>query len=371
MWKRICIFLTCVALALPATETAAQDTDSGRRIDAAIRLMDDELYDESEELLQSVLAAEPDNYRALYEMGFLHYKKKDYGKAVELVTSTLRLPDVQDAAYQLLGNSYDYMGNPKKAVATYKKGLKRFPASGRLNLELGNMAYNAEEFDEALACYEQGIAAEPSFPSNYFNAAALFFSSSEPIWGLLYGEIFMNLERNTGRTRTMGKALYDAYRKAVVIGEEGGTRKVNYSFTKNNTVFFGKSSYTIPFPVIYGLVVEDALPKDAVAVDVPTLDTMRRAFVAKFFDEKDDANYCRRYSNALYEYQHRMAREGHLEAYNYWLLRDGDPEAFDTWYESHRDAWEDFVDWFNGNRFEIDSAQRYSRQQYNDVSVKL
>ena len=107
--------------------------------------------------------------------------------------------------YQLLGNAYDMAGDRKRAVKTYEKGLRENPDAGRLYLELGNIAYAERQYDRALACYRRGATVDPAHPSNYRSLALLYAISTEPVWTLVWGELFMNLERGSGRTSAMSR----------------------------------------------------------------------------------------------------------------------------------------------------------------------
>ena len=62
------------------------------------------------------------------------------------------------------------------------------------------MKVTTKEYSIALNYYEKGIEIDPKFPSNYYRAALLYDYSDHEIWGLIYGELFMDLEPNTKRT---------------------------------------------------------------------------------------------------------------------------------------------------------------------------
>lgn len=66
-----------------------------------------------------------------------------------------------------------------------------------------------EDYDRAVSYYEKGVYVEPAYSSNYYRLAQLFLSSKDKFWGLIYGEIFMNLERNSQRTEEMSKWLFN------------------------------------------------------------------------------------------------------------------------------------------------------------------
>lgn len=352
-------------LALPyalllCTPAQAQEHAADRQIDQAVRLMDNELYDESEALLRAVLADDADNYRACYELGCLLYTKQNYTDAAKTLERAIRLPDVSDQGFQLLGNAYDCGGNARKAIATYKKGLKRFPRSGALHLELGNMAAGKNDYARALEHYEQGIAVAPMFPSNYRSAAIVLMNSSEPVWGMLYGELFMNLERTTARNSQMSEQLYAAFRNAITIDGEG---KVELRFTSNPMVRIQGMELIMTFPLAFELMTVESVPPGAQHVDAALLDTMRRNFIARFSAPGEEA-WATRYGNVLLDYQRRIADAGHLEAYNRWIFSEGDPAAFVAWHETHAEEWNAFVAWFNDNPLKIGDGDRRRRDQY-------
>ena len=198
-------------LSLFCIGTALAQTPRDERIARAVERMDDGDYDEAARLLESVLAADPKNFLANYRI-----KRKDY-----------------PPLYQLLGNAYDMAGDRKRAVKTYEKGLRENPDAGRLYLELGNIAYAERQYDRALACYRRGATVDPAHPSNYRSLALLYAISTEPVWTLVWGELFMNLERGSGRTSAMSETLAQTYRDNIRI--EGDTA-VRMTFSRNGRV---------------------------------------------------------------------------------------------------------------------------------------
>jgi tetratricopeptide (TPR) repeat protein len=166
----------------------------------AIRLMDNGQIAESIKLLEESIRLDPDNMDYPYEIGYANYIAKDYQKVIEILTPLTERKDANDRVYQLLGNSYDYLGQRDKSIETYEAGLKKLPGSGKLHLELGGMYFRIKEYDKAVNYFEKGIEVEPGFSSNYYGLAKVFLNSDEEVWGMIYGEIFMNLERNSSRT---------------------------------------------------------------------------------------------------------------------------------------------------------------------------
>ncbi len=323
----------------------------------AIKLMDNGQITESIKLLEESMELDPDNIDYPYEIGYAHYITKEYQKAIDVLTPLAMRNNTNDRIYQLLGNSYDNIGQRDKSIATYEAGLKLLPKSGRLHLELGGMYLTTKEYDKAVAYFEKGIEAEPGYSSNYYQLAKTFLNSEEEVWGMIYGEIFMNLERNSSRTTEISKLLYDTYKSEIKFTSD---TSFTVSFSKNAVIDMGSKKPELPFGVgVYEpTLLMEVWPEKQ--IDINSLDRIRTGFVKSYFNNKRD----KKYPNVLFDYQNRIFKEGHLEAYNHWILLKGDEDGFTKWQESNTGKWDRFVDWFNLNGLKIDDKNKFVRTQY-------
>ena len=320
----------------------------------AVKLMDDGHVDASIELLEEAQKLDPKSMLYPYEIAYAYYLKKDFKEAAGILKKLEKHAEVNDLVYQLLGNSYDLMGNRKEAIKTYEKGVKKFPKSGKLYLEMGVLQVHDEKYDKAIDCFEKGIGVDPTFPSNYYWASKLFCSSDEEVWGMIYGELFMNLERNSKRTVEISKMLYDTYKKEIkVVGDT-----VTVSFSNNNivTVPGNLENFRMPFGIgIYEptLLLAAAGVKE---ITMQTLSDIRARFVDLYYQK-----YNRRYPIVLFEYQNKIKDSGHMEAYNYWILMQGDKYEYMNWQIANQDKWNAFIDWFAKNPIEINERNKIDR----------
>lgn len=327
----------------------------------AVKLMDAGKVDESIKLLEEAQSLDPERIDYPYEMAYAYYMKQDYKTAAKILEKNKGNKDASEGFFQLWGNSYDMLGRSDKAFAAYDAGLAKFPKSGMLYLEKGNVHWNKKEYDKAVPYYEKGIEADPKFPSNYYRAALAYCGSTEEVWGMIYGEIFVNLERNTKRTAEISKLLYDTYKREITIKDNSS---VSVSFSQNATInascLKDAGSFKLPFGV--GAYEPTLLLSmlTVKSIDINTLDTIRAAFVDNYFKN----GFGKTYPNALFTYQSRIKDAGHLEAYNHWLLMKGDVEAFDKWQSEHIDKWDIFLTWFGNNPIKITDSYRFYRAQY-------
>ena len=105
----------------------------------AIELMDNGDYDKSIKLLEESAKLDPSNYIYPYEIGYALYLKEKYNKATEYYEKVVRMEGINDQCFQMLGNAYSMGGDKEKAIDAYNRGLEKYPNSGRLYLEIGNV----------------------------------------------------------------------------------------------------------------------------------------------------------------------------------------------------------------------------------------
>lgn len=327
----------------------------------AIKLMDNGQVDESIKLLEEAQKLDPERIDYPYELAYAHYLKEDYAGAIKILEKHTEHKDVNERLFQLLGNSYDNLGKTEKAFEAYDAGLKKFPNSGMILLEKGNVYWGKKEYGKALPFYEKGIESDPQFPSNYYRAALLYCSSTEEVWGMIYGEIFMNLERNSKRTSEISKLLYDTYKSQIQFTSDSS---YTVSFCKNATISINDlknpKKMILPFGIgLYEPLLMMSLVNEK-TIDLNSLDRIRTNFIETYYKNDHD----KKYPNILFDYHNKVKKAGHLEAYNHWILMKGDEEAFEAWYNSNKEKWENFAKWFSENGLKVDNSNKFFSGQY-------
>jgi len=348
------IFLT--ALIFVSVFTYAQNKEvAENKKDKARELMDNGQPDEAIKLLEEAKKLDPDNYFYDYEIGYAYSIKKDYKTSLKIFKDVVKYDNATDQCFQMLGNFYDINGEPDNALKAYDNGLKKFPNSGRLYLEKGNVYWNQEKYEEALPFYERGIEVDPKFPSNYYRATLIFCSSTEVVWGMIYGEIFLNIERNSERTSKISKLLFDKYKSQIKIKNDS----ISVSFSKDNTInvtdLKDTSNFILPFGTgCYEPILLLSI-KGEKEIDINSLDRIRKNFIDNYYSK--DFNII--YSNVLFDYQKKILQAGYLDAYNHWILTNGDEENFAKWQAENEDKWNNFVNWFEENGLKLDVNNKF------------
>jgi tetratricopeptide (TPR) repeat protein len=357
------LLLVFIFIILSQTSSAQSNTEKAfSKAKEAIRLEDQEgKFDEAIVLFNEAKELDPENIDYPYELAYAYSGKKDYKKASDILEKLLDHKKVYGRVYQALGNAYDFQGKPDKALKAYETGIKKFPTSGELYLELGNMNLAKKEYAKALEQYERGIEADPGFPSNYYWASKIYCSSEEEVWGMIYGEIFMNLERNSKRTMEISKLLYDTYKSEIKFTTD---TSFGVSFSKGSIMNIndGKDpkNFKMPFGTgVYEMILATAVIGEKI-IDINSLDRIRTRFIESYF-KGDNAT---KYPNVLFDFQQEVKNAGHMEAYNHWITIKGDDDGFKTWYAANKDKWDNFIAWFGPNPLKVDQSHKFYRAQY-------
>ncbi len=268
------------------------------------------------------------------------YLKRDYEKALSGVKELIERPDADVMTFQIAGNVYKALEQVKDCDRMYKKALKKFPNSGPLYSEYGELLWATKDYS-AIDQWEKGIEVDPGFSGNYYNAAMHYFFTKDKVWCLVYGEIFVNMESLSERGVAIKKLLYDAYKEKTFAEADllKGEEKNKNDFSKAFLNSLNKQS---------------SLASRGITTE--TLTMIRTRFILDWFH-----NAGNRYPHKLFDYHRQLLQAGLFEAYNQWLF--GTVEnlaAYDNWTKTNAQQYAAF-DSFQKNRiFKMPAGQYYS-----------
>jgi tetratricopeptide (TPR) repeat protein len=297
-------------------------------------------YDNAVLVLNKALQQYPDNADLLKDLAYTEYLQQDLKQAKQTIDPLLERPDADVQAYQIAGNIYKGMGDARECDKLYKKGLKRFPKSGALHAEYGELLFFAQKDREgAIATWEEGIRTEPSYAGNYYHAARYYHAGESWAWALFYGEVFINLESLSTRTAEIKSMLADAYKKFFLNVNTPATpgAKANAFETAYRTILAKQSDLT------------------ATGVTADNLTMIRTRFLLEWFDGPG-----KKFPHKLFEQQQWMVKEGLFEAYNQWVFGvTGNIVAFQNWTATHAEAYATFTKYHRNRTFKVPEGQYY------------
>lgn len=268
-----------------------------------------------------------------------YYFKRDYVKAVEGVKAIIDREDADVITFQIAGNVYKALEDAKEGDKVYKKGLKKFPKSGPLYSEYGELLWAKNDY-AAINWWEKGIEVDPGYGGNYYNAALFYFYTKDKVWSLIYGEIFVNMESLSRRGAAMKELLLKAYKEKLFAEADllKGEEKNKSPFAKSFLECMGKQA--------------SQLTK---GVNTESLTMVRTRFILEWYE-----NYAAQFPFRLFDFHQQLLREGLFDAYNQWLF--GAVEnlpAFDAWTRTHAEPYALFTKLQKSSVFRMPAGQYY------------
>ena len=322
------VFSVTAAFAQSAHETAYSFMRSGDHDNAIL-------------VLNKAIQSEPDNEQLLQDLALAYYYKKDFATARTYAKKIADRDDAAVSSYQIAGTVYRALEEIKEADKVYKKAMKKYPNSGPLYSEYGEMLWSKND-EGAIRQWEKGIEMDPSYPGNYYHAATYYYYTKDKIWSLIYGEIFVNMEYLTERAMEVKKQLLSAYKEKLFLNNENEAGKKNAPFANAVAETFAKQASLTS----KGLTVE-------------TLTMIRTKFILDWF-----AKYGDKFPFRLFDYQRQLIREGMFEAYNQWLFGPVDNLAnFDQWTRTNNEAYKKFTTFQRNRVFKMPAGQFYSEKE--------
>jgi Tfp pilus assembly protein PilF len=315
----------------------AQQEDAEKLHENAKTFMRQGDYANASLILTRALGQAPNNLEIAKDLAYDYYLQKENEKALETIKPFLEKDNADDQTYQIGGTIYQAMGQQKEAEKLYKRAIKNFPKSGSLYNDYGEMLWSKQDFT-AIKQWEKGIEEDPSYGGNYYNACKYYFLTTDKIWCLIYGEIFINIESFTSRTAEVKNILLDGYKKLfadpdlLASAKDKNTFEVAYLTTMNkqNSV------------VINGLNAE-------------TLTMLRTRFILDW-----DQTYAKKIPFRLFEQQEQYLEEGLFPAYNQWIFGASQNLAgYQSWIGTHPEEYAAFNKFQQGRIFKMPDGQYY------------
>lgn len=297
-------------------------------------------FDNAVLILNRAIQMDKNNLELQKDLAMSYYLKRDYAKALEVVKPLVERDDADVVCFQIAGNVYKALEGVKDCDKLYKKGLKKFPKSGPLYSEYGELLSAMRNNSGAIENWEKGIQLDPGYGGNYYNAALYYANTKDKVWSLIYGEIFVNMESLSERGAAMKALLLQGYKEKLFKETDlmKGEDKNKSEFARAFLQTMNKQSSAI-----------------SMGITTETLGLIRSRFILDWFN-----NYATRFPFKLFDYQRQLMQQGLFDAYNQWLF--GPVEnlaAYDSWTKAHAEQFEKLNNFHKNRVFKMPVGQYY------------
>ena len=288
-------------------------------------------------LLKRASIAEPNNIEITKDLSLAFYFQKEYNKGLEVIKLILDKEEADDQCYQIAGNLYKQLEQTKECEKLFKKGIKKFPKSGALYNELGELQWAQKNVD-AIQQWEKGIENDPNYSKNYYNACKYYQITADKVGSILYGEVFVNMEPLSSHSAEIKSILLESYKKIFTEEDVKKEKAVQpkYSNAFIQTINKQNLAATTEF-------------------NAENLTMIRTRFLLDWTND-----YASKYPSRLFDYQRQLLQEGMFEAYNQWLFGTvQNLTDYQTWVAAHSSEYNEFIHFQSGRMFKIPLGQYY------------
>jgi Tfp pilus assembly protein PilF len=330
--KQILVFFSMFLLVISGNaQTAAELHETARTF---MRQGD---YANAILVLNRAVKLEPKNIEMAKDLGLNYYFSKDLNKALETYKPILEREDADDQCFQIAGDIYLAMDDTKECEKVYKKGLKKFPESGALYNVYGELLWAQKDYS-AIKQWEKGIETNPGFSKNYYNACKYYYFTTDKVWSILYGEIFLNIEPYSTSSAEIKNLLLEGYKKLFADAD----------LEKNGA---GQSPFVQAF--LQSMNKQSALA--SAGINAESLTMIRARFILDWYNDAGN-----KFPYKLFELQRQLLQEGMFDAYNQWIFMAAQNlPAYQNWVTVNAAAYSELNRFQKGRIFKIPAGQYY------------
>ncbi len=278
----------------------------------------------------------PEDISVIKDLSLSYFYQKDYTKAIEALKPNLDKDFTDDQCYQIAGMIYRAMDQSEACIGLFKKGLDKFPESGAMYFEMGEIMWAQKNYD-AIKQWEKGIEKDPAYPGNYYSASKYYYLTKDKVWNLIYGEIFVNMEPQSSRTVEIKEILLNGYKKLFADANLSNAKEKNL-FAKNFLEIMNKQTALGNFGINTGNLV-----------------MIRTRFLLDWNNE-----YADKFPLKLFVFHHQLLQEGLFDAYNQWLFGASENlAAFQRWTQNYSTQYAEFTEFQKNRIFRMPKGQYY------------
>ncbi len=288
-------------------------------------------------ILNRALVLQPGDLELSKNLALNYYYAKEYVKAIDVLKPLLDRDDADDQCFQMAGDSYWAIEQFKDCEKVYKKGIKKLPNSGILYNDLGQLLWIQKDFS-AIKQWEKGIEMDPGFARNYFNACKYYYFTTDKVWSIIYGEIFLNIDPLNESTPEIKNILLEGYKKLFADADLEKSNSDKNQFVVAFLKTMNKQSTAV-----------------SAGVNAETLSMVRTRFILDWY-----TNYGSKYPFKLFEWQRQLLQNGLFDAYNQWIFATAQNlPAYQNWTTTHSQEYNELVLFQKNRVFKVPPGQYY------------
>ncbi len=179
---------------------------------------------------EKLVAAYPNDERALFNLGAFEFAQQDYAQAIEHLKRAPELAPNYSPAYNMLGYAYRQAGDYANAEQAFKKYIELIPNDPNPYDSYAELLLKMGKFDESITQYRKALMIDSHFVPSHFGIAAdlLYLGKSD--------EAAAELQKMAEQARNDGELRTALFGMAVVASDSGKLDKAVQAMDKEYAV---------------------------------------------------------------------------------------------------------------------------------------
>jgi uncharacterized protein len=138
---------------------------------------------------------------SLIESAIAHRQLKEYQKSIDKCHEALKYSsEEQDRIYNIMGASYNDMGNYQQSILIYKEAIHKFPKNYLLFFNLGLTHIYEDEINNAVTCFRSSVDLNPFHASGHYFLGLSAAGQGRYVPAFLSLSMFLILENDSERS---------------------------------------------------------------------------------------------------------------------------------------------------------------------------
>ncbi len=331
-------FVLICGLLFTCSQAFAQQ-DVKQLYESAKILMRQGEYETATSILLKAVKQDGVNLEMQKDLAYLYLLQNNPVLSAKTAKPLIDRADADAQCFQLLGMAYKAASNYSECVTLYKYGILKFPLSGVLYNEYGELLAMQQFLDQAILQWEKGIEQDPNYSSNYYNASIYYALNRKWLRVALYGEYFINLESYTARTESIKGKLLNAYQALLQPG--------SLQLFGNGNAFESAFARAI---------CQNNAASNPINLTIENLLTARKAFLANWTKEN-----AAQFPLRLTDHLQQLQKEGIWDAYHQWAFGAAlNLASYQQWQTVHAKEYNSYQQFQQSRVFKVPTQQYYT-----------
>jgi tetratricopeptide (TPR) repeat protein len=311
-----------------------------------VALHDQRNYEGAIAKYQQVLAENPWEVHALYELAYSYFANGDYQASLDTARLGAQCKSGSlPGFYAMIGNALDELGKGEEAIETYQAAIKLDPRMGKLHYNLAVSLRRAGRQAEAKEAAQSALRWDPNHSSSHLLLASIYRHLGYRVPAILAYSRFLILEPQSSRATDAIPTLRDLLTKGV--GKGKGPKDVTITISETPKNRKDEGDFTTVELMMSMAVVADLSPGPEKAKEEPKSEMQKLVSIYNSIGEGLELmKPGRGFAPSYYApYFAALTKAGHTEAFIACTWKKGNIEGAAEWAEANLAKIEAFLAW--------------------------